>query len=225
MTGQIVGDTEWNGLPMPRRLWAILAVTFGVALSVLDGTIANVALPTIAHELGVSSADSIWVVNAYQLVITVSLLSFASLGDIHGYRRVFLFGVAVFGVASLVCALADSLWTLVGARVVQGIGAAAVMSVNTALIRLIYPPEFLGRGMGVNARFGVGSGRSFPGRSDPFGGFVALAFCDQHSDCGDRFLYRKGFPAAKPGAGTLVSFRQDQCGGQCADFRSFDLYA
>ena len=51
MTGQIVGDTEWNGLPMPRRLWAILAVTFGVALSVLDGTIANVALPTIAHEL------------------------------------------------------------------------------------------------------------------------------------------------------------------------------
>ena len=51
MTGQIVGDTEWNGLPMSRRLWAILAVTFGVALSVLDGTIANVALPTIAHEL------------------------------------------------------------------------------------------------------------------------------------------------------------------------------
>lgn len=52
MTGQIVGDTEWNGLPMPRRLWAILAVTFGVALSVLDGTIANVALPTIAHRAG-----------------------------------------------------------------------------------------------------------------------------------------------------------------------------
>ncbi len=57
MTGQIVGDTEWNGLPMPHRLWAILAVTFGVALSVLDGTIANVALPTIAYELGVSSAN------------------------------------------------------------------------------------------------------------------------------------------------------------------------
>ena len=64
---------------MPRRLWAILAVTFGVALSVLDGTIANVALPTIAHELGVSSADSIWVVNAYQLAIVVSLLSFSTL--------------------------------------------------------------------------------------------------------------------------------------------------
>jgi len=84
MTGQIVGDTEWNGLPMPRRLWAILAVTFGVALSVLDGTIANVALPTIAHELGVSSADSIWVVNAYQLAIVVSLLSFSTLGDVVG---------------------------------------------------------------------------------------------------------------------------------------------
>ena len=71
-----------------RRLWAILAVAFGVSLSVIDSTIANVALPTISRALGISSADSIWIVNAYQLAIMVSLLSFSALGDLIGYRKV-----------------------------------------------------------------------------------------------------------------------------------------
>ena len=66
---------------MPRRLGAIAAVAFGVGLSVLDGAIANIALPTISGELGISSADSIWIVNAYQLAIMVSLLTFSALGD------------------------------------------------------------------------------------------------------------------------------------------------
>lgn len=77
----------WDGLPMPRRLWAIVAVAFGVSLSVIDGAIANVALPTIGRELGISEADSIWIVNAYQLAIMVSLLSFSALGDVVGYRK------------------------------------------------------------------------------------------------------------------------------------------
>ena len=137
MTGQIVGDTEWNGLPMPRRLWAILAVTFGVALSVLDGTIANVALPTIAHELGVSSADSIWVVNAYQLAIVVSLLSFSTLGDVVGYRRIYIGGLVFFTLSSVGCAFAGSLEMLIAMRVIQGFGGAAVVSINTSIIRII----------------------------------------------------------------------------------------
>ena len=82
----ISGNTEWNGIPMPKRLWAILAVTFGVSLSVLDGAIANVALPTIGSLLNISPANSIWIVNAYQLAIVVSLLSFSALGDVIGYR-------------------------------------------------------------------------------------------------------------------------------------------
>ena len=151
MTGQIVGDTEWNGLPMPRRLWAILAVTFGVALSVLDGTIANVALPTIAHELGVSSADSIWVVNAYQLAIVVSLLSFSTLGDVVGYRRIYIGGLVFFTLSSVGCAFAGSLEMLIAMRVIQGFGGAAVVSINTSIIRIIYPRDQLGRGMGINA--------------------------------------------------------------------------
>ena len=140
-----------DGIPMPRRIWAILAVAFGVSLSVIDSTIANVALPTISHALGISSADSIWVVNAYQLAIVVSLLSFSALGDLVGYRKIYIGGLALFTAASVGCALSQSLGALVAGRVLQGFGAAAVTSVNTTLIRIIYPRNRLGRGMGINA--------------------------------------------------------------------------
>ena len=136
---------------MPRRLGAILAVAFGVSLSVIDGTIANVALPTIGQKLGISSADSIWIVNAYQLAIMVSLLSFSALGDVVGYRKVYIGGLMLFTVASVGCSLSGSLQSLVLARVMQGFGAAAITSVNTTLIRFIYPKARLGRGMGINA--------------------------------------------------------------------------
>ena len=136
---------------MPRRIWAILAVAFGVSLSVIDSTIANVALPTISRALGISSADSIWVVNAYQLAIVVSLLSFSALGDLVGYRKIYIGGLALFTAASVGCALSQSLGALVAGRVLQGFGAAAVTSVHTTLIRIIYPRNRLGRGMGINA--------------------------------------------------------------------------
>ncbi|MCW3481480.1 MFS transporter [Neisseriaceae bacterium JH1-16] len=140
-----------DGVPLPQRYGAILVIALGVSMAVLDGAIANVALPTIAHDLNASPAASIWVVNAYQLAITVSLLAFASLGDIYGYRRVYQWGLAVFTITSGLCALSDSLTTLTVARILQGFGAAAIMSVNTALIRVIYPKAQLGRGMGFNS--------------------------------------------------------------------------
>jgi DHA2 family multidrug resistance protein-like MFS transporter len=143
-------DAE-QGLPYPQRYWAILVVALGITLAVLDGAIANVALPTIARNLNASPADSIWVVNAYQLAITVSLLPLASLGDRIGYRRVYMSGLALFTLASFGCALSGSLSALALARVIQGFGAAGIMSVNTALVRMIYPPEHLGRGISVNA--------------------------------------------------------------------------
>ena len=144
-------STPADGLPMPRRLGAILAVSFGVSLSVIDGSIANVALPTISAQLGISAADSIWIVNAYQLAIMVSLLSFSALGDVLGYRKIYIGGLALFTVASVGCALSGSFQTLVLARVMQGFGAAAVTSVNTTLVRFIYPRARLGRGLGINA--------------------------------------------------------------------------
>ena len=75
-----------DGLPMPQRLGAIMAIALGVTMAVLDGMIANVALPTIADDLGTSAANSIWIINAYQLVITMSLLSLASFGDLWSLR-------------------------------------------------------------------------------------------------------------------------------------------
>jgi MFS transporter, DHA2 family, multidrug resistance protein len=120
-------------------------------MSVLDSTIVNVALPTIARDFRATSAASIWVINAYQLAILVVLLPFASLGEIVGYRRVSQAGLAVFTLASLGCAFAPSLLAMSLARVVQGIGAAGIMSVNGALVRHTYPYRYLGRAVGINA--------------------------------------------------------------------------
>ena len=143
-----------DGVPLPQRYWAILTIALGLTLAVLDGAIANVALPTIARDLYASPAASIWVVNAYQLAVTISLLPLASLGDIYGYRRVYQYGLIVFTCASFACAMSDSLLTLTAARIVQGFGAAGIMSVNGALVRFIYPRRMLGRGVGLNATIG-----------------------------------------------------------------------
>lgn len=140
-----------DGLSGSRRFLAMLTLGLGVTMAVLDGSVANIALPTIAHELGATPAQSIWVVNAYQLVVVVSLLALSSLGEIIGYARIYRVGLAVFGVASLACALSDSLTTLVCARVLQGVGAACIMSVNSALLRFTYSRAELGRGIGVMA--------------------------------------------------------------------------
>jgi len=140
-----------DGLPLPQRAWAILTIALGLVLAVMDGAIANIALPTIAGDLDASPAFSIWIVNGYQLAITISLLPLASLGDIIGYRRVYLAGLALFTLASLLCSLSHTLLLLTVARILQGFGAAGVMSVNAALVRFIYPRAQLGRGIGINA--------------------------------------------------------------------------
>ncbi|HEY1720982.1 MAG TPA: MFS transporter [Magnetospirillaceae bacterium] len=140
-----------DGMEVPARYWAMLTMSLGITMAVLDGAIANVALPTIAHDLQADPASSIWVVNAYQLAVTVTILPFAALGDVIGYRRIYLCGLVAFTLASAACTASDSLVTLAIARVVQGLGASALMSVNSALIRFIYPRAHLGRGIGINA--------------------------------------------------------------------------
>ncbi|MGA8786611.1 MAG: MFS transporter, partial [Polaromonas sp.] len=140
-----------DGLPTRERLRALVVIILGIAMSVLDGTIVNLALPDITRELNASAAQSIWVINAYQIATLALLLPLATLGDILGYRRVYLAGMAVFTAASVACSLADSLTTLALARVLQGIGAAGVMSVNSALVRLTYPARLLGRGIAINS--------------------------------------------------------------------------
>lgn len=140
-----------DGLPKPQRNWAIVTIALGIVMAVMDGAIANVALPTIARDLDASPAFSIWIVNGYQLAITISLLPLAALGEIIGYRRVYLAGLLLFTLASLFCALTHTLLLLTAARIVQGFGAAGIMSVNAALVRYTYPRAQLGRGIGINA--------------------------------------------------------------------------
>jgi DHA2 family multidrug resistance protein-like MFS transporter len=140
-----------DGMPAPRRYWAFGTIILGIALAVMDASVANVALPTIAGDFHASAAGSIEIVSAYQLTIVVLLLPLAALGDIYGYRRVYVYGIAVFTLASLACACAGSIATLTVARILQGCGAAGIMSVNTALIRYIFPQNRLGRVIGLNA--------------------------------------------------------------------------
>ena len=140
-----------DGLPIPCRYWSIVTIALGLIMAVMDGAIANVALPTIAEDLHATPAFSIWIVNGYQLAVVISLLPLSSLGEIIGYRRVYLAGLVLFTFASLFCALAHTLVLLTIARVMQGFGAAGIMSVNAALVRFTYPQAHLGRGIGINA--------------------------------------------------------------------------
>jgi DHA2 family multidrug resistance protein-like MFS transporter len=140
-----------DGLPTPGRYLAVATIAIGLSMTVLNASIANIALPVIARDLETTPARSIWIVNAFQIAVMISLLPLSSLGDVVGYRHVFRAGLVVFTLASLACALSTSLASLTIARAVQGLGAAGIMSVNPALIRFIYPRAALGRGMGINA--------------------------------------------------------------------------
>ena len=141
-----------NGLPTPRRYYAMLAIAIGIAMAVLDGTVVNVALPSIARELGTPRRrPAVWVINAYQLVIVALLMPLASMGERVGYRRVYQVGMALFTLGSLACALSQQPadcssppgWCRASA-------APALMSVNGALVRHTYPDAHLGRGVGLN---------------------------------------------------------------------------
>ncbi|MGI4809160.1 MAG: MFS transporter, partial [Janthinobacterium lividum] len=127
-----------DGVPPEQRKWAVATIVLAIGMASLDTSIANTALPTIAIDVQASPAASVWVVNAYQLALVATLLPLSTLGEIYGFRRVYLWGLAIFTVASLLCAMSWSLPTLTIARVLQGFGAAGLMSVNTALIRFIY---------------------------------------------------------------------------------------
>ena len=140
-----------DGLPAPQRQWAMLAIAVAVTMAVLDSAVANIALPAIARQLGVTPAESVWVINAYQLAIVVLLLPLAALGERIGYRRVYIAGLGLFTAGSLACALSPTLATLVAARIAQGLGAAGIMAVNGALVRFTYPQKSLGHGVGINA--------------------------------------------------------------------------
>lgn len=141
-----------SGIGFPfRKYIAVVALQIVLVMTVLDVTVVNVALPVLAGKFNISNSSAVWIITIYQLVITMLLLPVSSIGDLHSYKRTFLIGVIIFTASSALCAASPNFTILVIARAIQGIGAACVMGVNIALVRLIYPREILGRGMALNA--------------------------------------------------------------------------
>lgn len=140
-----------DGLSSPRLYGAVGVLLMTLVLVVLDGAIANVALPSIAVSLGAHPSDTVWVVSSYQIAVLVALLPCGALGEIYGPRRVFLIGVAIFTAASAGCAFAGSLPVLVTSRFVQGLGAGAIMALAAMNLRFAVPQRMLGTIIGFNA--------------------------------------------------------------------------
>ncbi|WP_218054313.1 MFS transporter [Phenylobacterium immobile] len=150
MTAQPAAEAP-DGLPLPQRYLSILTIALVMAMTVLDQSIANIALPTIAKALKSTDAASIWVVNAYQVSMVMFLLPMAALGDAIGYRRVFLAGLPLFALGAVGCALSNSMEMLTVMRCLEGIGGACCSATNSAVVRFTYPSSMLGRGIGFNA--------------------------------------------------------------------------
>ena len=152
-----------DGLASPRRYLAVAMLLLTIVLVVLDGAIANVALPSIALSLHAEAGSTVWVVSAYQLAVLVAILPCGALGEIYGARRVFLIGVALFTIASAACAFAGNLPLLILARFAQGLGAGAIMALAMMNLRSALPQHMLGPIIGVNAMVIAISAAAGPG--------------------------------------------------------------
>ena len=132
-----------------RKWWTLGALAFALFMIMLDNTVVNVALPSIQRDLGIGLSELEWTVNAYALTFAVLMLSGGKLADFFGRRRVFLIGLAVFTLSSLVCGLAATGETLIGARTVQGVGAALMMPATLSIISATFPPHQRGMAIGI----------------------------------------------------------------------------
>jgi len=172
-------DLGADGLPEGRRGAAMACIAAGITITVLDGSMVNVALPTIARDLAISPSAVTWVVNAYQLAVVSLLLPFAALGEVFGFRRVYRFGLCVFIAGAFGSAFAPGLEMLLLSRVLQGVGSAAVMSLSAGLVRHTYPVAQLGRAIGINAfmvAMGSATGPSIGGAIMALAGWPAVFF-------------------------------------------------
>ncbi|MFE3160797.1 MFS transporter [Streptomyces sp. NPDC059221] len=133
-----------------QRPWLVLSILcIGFFMALLDGTIVNIAIPTLIHDLDASYDQVLWILDAYLLVFSVLLITTGRLGDIFGYRRLFILGITLFTVASTLCGLSDSSGLLLAARVLQGLGAALLFPQVISSILTIFPPQLRGRAFGL----------------------------------------------------------------------------
>ncbi len=129
--------------------WVLLATVLGSGVAFLDGSIVNVALPAIAEDLDAGLGDLQWVVNAYLVTLSALVLLGGALGDRYGRRKVFLLGLLLFTIASVLCGLAPNVGVLIGARAVQGVGAALLVPGSLAIIAAVFHPDDRARAVGA----------------------------------------------------------------------------
>ena len=132
-----------------RKWWTLAAVSFGLFMIMLDNTVVNVALPSMQRALHIDRAELEWVVNAYALTFGVLLLTGGKLADLLGRRLIFIVGLVVFTGSSLACGLAKGPEVLIGARTVQGIGAALMNPATLSIITATFPPRQRGTAIGI----------------------------------------------------------------------------
>ncbi len=132
-----------------RKWWTLAAVSFGLFMIMLDNTVVNVALPTIQRDLGAGLSELEWIVSGYALTFAALMLTGGKLADMFGRRRMFVSGLAVFAGSSLACALAPSAGFLIGARIVQGAGAALMNPATLSIISATFPPRQRGTAIGI----------------------------------------------------------------------------
>ena len=132
-----------------RKWWTLAAVSLGLFMIMLDNTVVNVALPSIQHDLGLSLSELEWVVAGYALTFAAFMLTGGKLADLLGRRLMFVAGLAVFTAASLACGLATGPEMLIGARVVQGVGAALMNPATLSIITATFPPRQRGTAIGI----------------------------------------------------------------------------
>lgn len=131
--------------------WAVMAATsMGIFLATIDGSIVNIALPSLEEGLHTSFGLVQWVVVAYLLVVTTLLLSFGRWADMVGKKKIYLAGYIIFTLGSLLCGLSTSIYMLIGARAFQAIGAAMQMALGTAIVTEAFPPQERGKALGIN---------------------------------------------------------------------------
>src|SRR5207302_6097536 len=135
--------------PENRKWWTLAAVAFGLFMIMLDNTVVNVALPSIQRALHIDRAELEWVVNAYALTFGVLLLTGGKLADLFGRRLIFIAGLVIFTGSSLACGLAAGPEVLIGARTVQGIGAALMNPATLSIITATFPPRQRGMAIGI----------------------------------------------------------------------------
>ena len=152
-----------------NKTWVLVAAILGSSMSFIDASAVNVALPIIQRELGATSAQMQWVIEAYALFLSALILVGGSLGDLFGRRKLFVIGIAIFAIASIACAAAPDIITLIVARSVQGVGGALAVPESLALISVTFTGDERGKAIGTWSGFASLTGAAGP----VIGGFLA----------------------------------------------------